>query len=85
MNACDTYENNTHVAPSPSFRFVALSGKSKVRQARASGIDLAKGRGDAVVEGTRKEARGRRKRVSGTEIGGMLELGVKRRFEVQFV
>jgi hypothetical protein len=43
---------------------------------------LTKGRGNAVVDGTRMEAQGRIERVSGRYIRDMLEVDVERRFEV---
>lgn len=85
MDGRDTYEYNTHVAPSPSLRSAALSGKSKIRQVWAFGLDLAKGSGNAIVDGTRRKVEGRRISVSGREIGDMSTPVAEKCFEVQSV
>ena len=62
---CDTYEYNVHAAPLPTFGLVKSHGKSTARHVRVFVADLTKGRGNAVVDGTRMEAQRRTERVSG--------------------
>jgi len=80
MGGYDTYEYNAHVALSLNFRFAIAREEAKVRQVRDSGIGLTMGRGQAVVDGTRRKQQEKR-RASREErrLGHMLEVVVGRR------
>jgi hypothetical protein len=77
-NGYDTYEYNAQVASLLRLKLAISTGELKVRQGCDFGIDLTEGRGRAVVDGTRREDEDRKRRVSGMEVGNMLELFVGR-------